>query len=59
MEFFAVPAVSNQAGLLHDGTTTLAEKPYETVRLRPRHLPPPRLRTRALSATTASDHLAL
>ena len=30
MRFFAIPAVSNLAGL-HDGTTTLPEKPYETV----------------------------
>ena len=31
MQFFAVPAVSNRSGPLHDGTTTLPEKPYETV----------------------------
>ncbi len=31
MQFFAVPAVSNRAGPLHDGTTTLPDKPYETV----------------------------
>jgi hypothetical protein len=31
MQFFAIPAVSNRAGPLHDGTTTLPEKPYETV----------------------------
>jgi hypothetical protein len=31
MQFFAIPAVSNRAGLLHDGTTTLPDKPYETV----------------------------
>ncbi len=31
MQFFAVPAVSNGAGPLHDGTTTLPDKPYETV----------------------------
>ncbi len=31
MQFFAIPAVSNMAGPLHDGTTTLPDKPYETV----------------------------
>jgi hypothetical protein len=28
-QFFAIPAVSNDAGTLHDGTTTLPSTPYE------------------------------
>jgi len=31
MKFFAVPPVTNRGTTLHDGTTTLPEKPYETV----------------------------
>jgi alkaline phosphatase D len=31
MKFFAVPPVTNRGTPLHDGTTTLPEKPYETV----------------------------
>ena len=31
MKFFAIPAVSNPAGRLHEGTTTLPTTPYETV----------------------------
>ena len=31
LKFFAVPAVSNRAGPLHDGTTTLPAEPYDTV----------------------------
>jgi hypothetical protein len=31
MRFFAVPPVTNRGTPLHDGTTTLPEKPYETV----------------------------
>ena len=31
MQYFAVPAVSNEAGSAHDGTTTLPTKPFETL----------------------------
>jgi alkaline phosphatase D len=30
MQYFAIPAVSNEAGSAHDGTTTLPTTPYET-----------------------------
>jgi hypothetical protein len=30
MQYFAIPAVSNEAGSAHDGTTTLPTKPFET-----------------------------
>jgi hypothetical protein len=30
MKYFAVPAVSNEAGPAHDGTTTLPTTPFET-----------------------------
>ena len=30
MQYFAVPAVSNEAGSAHDGTTTLPTTPFET-----------------------------
>jgi Purple acid Phosphatase, N-terminal domain/Calcineurin-like phosphoesterase len=30
MQYFAVPAVSNEAGAAHDGTTTMPTKPFET-----------------------------
>jgi 3',5'-cyclic AMP phosphodiesterase CpdA len=30
MQYFAIPAVSNEAGSAHDGTTTLPAKPFET-----------------------------
>ena len=44
MQFFAIPAVSNRGGPLHDGTTTLLGQAVRDRRLRPRHLPPARLR---------------
>ena len=53
MQFFAVPAVSNQAGSLHDGTVTLPEKPYETVVFGRGISRRPGCGTRELSATTA------
>jgi alkaline phosphatase D len=31
MQYFAVPAVSNEAGTAHDGGTTLPTKPFETL----------------------------
>ena len=31
MQYFAIPAVSNEAGSAHDGTTTLPAKPFETI----------------------------
>jgi len=30
MQYFAIPAVSNEAGSAHDGTTTLPTTPFET-----------------------------
>jgi hypothetical protein len=30
MKYFAIPAVSNEAGSAHDGTTTLPTTPFET-----------------------------
>ena len=30
MKYFAIPAVSNEAGTAHDGTTTLPTTPFET-----------------------------
>ena len=30
MQYFAIPAVSNEAGPPHDGTTTLPTTPFET-----------------------------
>lgn len=30
MQYFAIPAVSNEAGTAHDGTTTLPTTPFET-----------------------------
>jgi hypothetical protein len=30
MQYFAIPAVSNEAGTAHDGTTTLPTEPFET-----------------------------
>jgi len=53
MQFFAVPAVSNQKGLLHDGTTTLPDKPYETVVFGRGISRRPGCSARSLSATTA------
>jgi hypothetical protein len=31
MQYFAIPAVSNEAGSAHDGTTTLPTTPFETL----------------------------
>jgi len=31
MRYFAIPAVSNEAGTAHDGTTTLPTTPFETL----------------------------
>jgi hypothetical protein len=45
MQYFAIPAVSNEAGAAHDGTTTLPNKPVETFvfgRGVPHHPRPPR-----------------
>lgn len=53
MQFFAVPAVSNRAGPLHDGTTTLPDKPYETVVFGRGICGRPGCGARELSATTA------
>jgi hypothetical protein len=30
LQYFAIPAVSNEAGTAHDGTTTLPSAPVET-----------------------------
>jgi hypothetical protein len=30
LQYFAIPAVSNEAGSAHDGTTTLPSTPFET-----------------------------
>jgi len=52
MQYFAIPAVSNEAGAAHDGTTTLPTTPFETFvfgRGVPRQPHPPR-RRRELAA---------
>jgi alkaline phosphatase D len=57
MQYFAIPAVSNEAGPAHDGTTTLPTKPFETFRFGRRvpHTPAPSHRPgqKALEGSTA------
>jgi hypothetical protein len=57
MQYFAIPAVSNEAGSAHDGTTTLPTKPFETFVFGRRvpHTPDPSHRpgAKALEGSTA------
>ncbi len=57
MQYFAIPAVSNEAGSAHDGTTTLPTKPFETFvfgRGVPHNPGPRRPAAKALSTSTTA-----